>query len=115
MEYIIKTALSAVIIVTVAELSQRNQLIGGLIASLPIVSIMAMIWLYIDTQDAEKVSALSSSIFWMVLPSLVLFFILPIFLKKQMPFYLAMGAACLVTSLVYYLAFMLYTKLGIKT
>lgn len=114
MQYIIKTALSALIIVAVSEISKRNSLLGGLFASLPLVSVLALIWLYIDTKSVDKVAALSMSIFWMVLPSLTLFLLLPVLLKKQMPFYGALFLACLITSLMYFLATLAYGKLGIK-
>lgn len=114
MQYLIKTAISALIIVAVSEFSKRNTLLGGLIASLPIVSILAMIWLYLDTKSPEKVAALSMSIFWMVIPSLSLFLILPLLLKKQIPFHWALILSCLTTSLIYYLATLAYGKLGIK-
>jgi uncharacterized membrane protein (GlpM family) len=82
---ILKVGISALIIVGISEASKRSTLLGGLLASLPLTSLLAFIWLYRDTQDSAKVSALSTSIFWLVLPSLVLFLTLPMFLKR-MPF-----------------------------
>lgn len=79
--YIIKVALSAILIVLVSEVSKKSSLIGGIVASVPLLSVFAMIWLYIDTKSVEKVSQLSTSIFWLVIPSLSLFIILPILLK----------------------------------
>lgn len=114
MPYLIKTALSALIIVAVSEISKRNSLLGGLLASLPLVSVLAMIWLYQDTKCVEKVATLSMSIFWMVIPSLTLFLILPVLLKRHLPFYGALGLSCLATSLVYYLASIAYSKIGIR-
>src|SRR5690349_12496787 len=70
-QYIIKLLISAAIIVAVSEVSKRSSLIGGLLASLPLTSFLAMLWLYKDTKDTAKVAALSMSIFWLVLPSLV--------------------------------------------
>ena len=114
LQYVIKTLLSALIIVAVSEVSRRNALFGGLIASLPLVSILGMIWLYQDTKSPLKVSELSTSIFWMVLPSLFLFLCLPFLLKKAMPFYLALPLSCFATSGVYALALQVYTRLGIQ-
>ena len=59
-------------------------------ASLPLVSFLAMIWLYHDTRDTHKIAALSTSIFWLVLPSLVLFLALPVLLKRGVSFYPAL-------------------------
>lgn len=114
MQYFIKTGLSAMIIVAISEVSKRNTLLGGILASLPLVSILALCWLYLDTKNPAKVADLSISIFWMVLPSLSLFLLLPVLLKKQIPFYGALILSCFVTSLVYYGAFLIYSKLGIK-
>jgi hypothetical protein len=80
--YLIKLFLSAAIIVGVSEVSKRSSLAGGLLASLPLVSFLGMIWLYLDTKDVEKVAGLSRSIFWLVLPSLSLFLVLPLLLKR---------------------------------
>ncbi len=80
--YILKFTISALLIVAVSEVSKRFSLVAGILASLPIVSVLAMIWLYIDTSSVEKVTKLSTSIFWMVLPSLSLFIMLPVLLKK---------------------------------
>ena len=79
--YIIKIIVSSFLIVLISEISKRNSFIGGLLASMPLISILAFIWLYIDTQDSEKVIALAYSIFWLVLPSLTLFIMLPFLLK----------------------------------
>jgi hypothetical protein len=92
-QYIIKLLISAAIIVAVSEISKRSSLIGGLFASLPLTSFLAMLWLYRDTQDAAKVSALSTNIFWLVLPSLVFFFALPALLKSHINFYASFAGA----------------------
>ena len=60
---VIKTLISAVIIVAISELSRRSSLLGALLASLPLTSLLAFIWLYRDTHDTEKIAALSTSIF----------------------------------------------------
>ena len=114
MPFIFKTIVSAILIALIAELSRRNTLLGSLTASLPLVSVLSMVWLYNDTHNIDTVAQLSVSIFWMVLPSLALFLMLPFLLKKGFPFYPALGLACLGTSVIYSLAFLLYTKIGIK-
>jgi F0F1-type ATP synthase assembly protein I len=98
---IIKYVLSAAIVVAVSEIAKRNSLVGGLIASLPLVSLMGMIWLYQETRDTAKVAALSTSIFWLVLPSLVFFVIFPALLKRQVLFYPALGLSILAMLLSY--------------
>jgi ABC-type xylose transport system permease subunit len=91
--YVIKVVLSAVLIVAVSEIAKRSSFLGGLVASLPIISLLAFVWLYVDTKSLDKVAGLSTSIFWLVLPSLSLFVALPLFLKKTGNFYLGLGAA----------------------
>jgi hypothetical protein len=94
-QLVLKFLISAAIVVAVSEISKRSSLIGGLTASLPLTSIMAMIWLYHDTRDVSKVSALAGSIFWLVLPSLVLFLVLPVLLRRGIGFYGALGVSIL--------------------
>lgn len=91
---IIKTLISALVIVAVSEIARRSSLFGALVASLPLTSLLAFIWVYRDTGDAAKIAALSTSIFWLVLPSLVLFLLLPVLLRRGFQFPLAI---CLAT------------------
>lgn len=107
----IKTIISALIIVTVSEVSKRSSLMGALLASLPLVSYLGMIWLYIDTRSVEKVSQLSISVFWMVIPSLSLFIVLPILLKNGLNFYLALFISTVIMIIVYFT--MIYILKGI--
>ena len=92
-QYLIKVLVSAALLVAVAEISKRSLLLGGLLASLPLISLMAMLWLYFDTKDTAKVANLSTSIFWLVLPSLVFFLALPPLLRMKLHFYLGFGLA----------------------
>jgi hypothetical protein len=84
--YLIKLLISAAIIVAVSEISKRTGFWGGVLASLPLVSFLSMIWLYVETKDVEKIASLSTSIFWFVLPSLILFVLLPILLRRGVNF-----------------------------
>jgi hypothetical protein len=92
-QYFLKVLISAVIIVAVSEVSKRSSFYGGLLAALPLVSFLALIWLYLDTKDTVKVARLSTSIFWLVLPSLAFFLVLPPLLKMKLNFYLSLGLA----------------------
>ncbi len=112
--YIIKTFLSAGILVTVSEISKRSTLMGSILASLPLVSILAMIWLYVDSKDSEKIAELSTGIFWLVLPSLSLFIALPVLLKNKVSFYLALFLSITIMVLLYFLMLVILKKFGIK-
>jgi len=112
--YIVKVAISALLIVAIAEISKRSSFIAAVLASVPLVSVLAMIWLYLDTRDADKVAALASGIFWLVLPSLALFIALPLMLKQGFNFYLSMAASILITIACYWLMVTLLDRVGIE-
>ncbi len=112
--YIVKVIISAILIVAISEISKRSSLIGAVLASVPLVSVLAMIWLYIDTKDVGKVAALASGIFWLVLPSLALFIALPLLLKQGINFYLSMGVSVLLTIGCYWLMLTVLDRVGIE-
>ena len=110
---LLKVVLSALIIVAVSEISQRSSLLGGLLASLPLTSLLAFIWLYVDTRDVQQVAALSNSIFWLVLPSLTFCIVCPLLLKR-IDFAWAMLAAVGVMLVSYYAMLYVLGRLGIE-
>ena len=112
--YLMKVVISALLIVAIAEISKRSSLLGALLASVPLVSVMAMIWLYIDTRDSDKVAALATGIFWLVLPSLALFIALPLLLKHGINFYLGLSLSILLTIACYGAMINLLDHVGIK-
>ena len=103
MLYIIKLLLSAGMIVLVSEVSKKYPGLGGLLASLPLTSLLGILWIYGETRDLDKIAAHSSSIFWYVLPSLPMFLLLPWLLRLKLPFGWAMLATCLLTMGLYVL------------
>jgi uncharacterized membrane protein (GlpM family) len=111
---VVKVAITAVLVVVIAEVAKRSSFFGALIASLPIVSILAMVWLYADQRDVDKIASLSTGIFWLVLPSLVLFLVLPVLLKRQVGFALSMVLACAATIVSYAVMVIVLKRLGIK-
>jgi len=112
--YLIKLFLSAFVIVVISEISKRTTLLGGLLASLPLVSILGLSWLYIDTKNTERVAQLTTSIFWMVLPSLSLFVVLPILLKTKLSFLASLSISLVIMSICYLLMILILNKVGIK-
>ena len=112
MHPIIKLAITAVLVVLVSEVAKRSSLLGGLLASLPLVSYLALIWLYTDTHDAQKVAALSTSVFWLVLPSLPFFIVLPALLKR-FGFATSFGIATAIMFACYLLMVALLKRVGI--
>jgi hypothetical protein len=110
-QYILKVAISAFVIVAVSEISKRSSLLGGFLASLPLVSFMAMIWLYVDTRDTEKVAKLSINIFWLVLPSLMFFILFPLLLRMKIHFVSSFLMATAAMLLSYGMVILLAKKL----
>lgn len=109
----IKVLVTAVLVVAISEVAKRSTLFGGILASLPLTSLLAFIWLYGETGDAGKVASLSYSIFWYVLPSLVLFIVLPLLLARGFDFWLSLAVACAVTFAAYALMSQLLARFGV--
>jgi hypothetical protein len=97
----VKALISGVIIASVSEVAKRSPGVGALVLSLPLISILAFIWLWIDTSDKEGVASLAQSTFWFVLPTLPMFLVLPALLRGGMGFWAALGLSCLMTMLLY--------------
>jgi hypothetical protein len=112
--YLTKIVITAVLVVLISEIAKRSTLTGGILASIPLVSVLAMVWLYVDTHDSAKVVALSYSIFWLILPSLTLFVMLPVLIKKGLGFYPSMTVSVLTTLFAYYLVIAAAGRFGIK-
>ncbi|MCC0057663.1 MAG: DUF3147 family protein [Hyphomicrobiaceae bacterium] len=110
----IKVLLTSVLVVAVSEASKRSPLFGALIASIPLTSVLAMIWLYVDTGDTEKIARLSTGIFWLVLPSLVLFISLPILLRAGLDFYVSLAASVALTVGAYFAMLYVLGAAGIE-
>lgn len=111
---IIKLAITALLIVAISEVSKRSSFLGAILASIPLVSVLAMIWLYIDTRDVEKIASLATGIFWLVIPSLVLFISLPLMLRAGVNFYLSLSLSIGLTVSAYFLMVMALKKAGIE-
>lgn len=112
--YLIKIAVTTILIVAISEIAKRSTFVGALLASIPLISVLAMLWLYIDTKDPARVSALSTSVFWLVLPSLALFLVLPLLLKQGLNFYLSMGISIAITAACYLLTLAILNYSGIR-
>ncbi len=96
MYFALKVLITALIVAGVSELSRRYSLMAAALASLPLTSILAFIWTYRETKDLQKVVDLSSSIFWMVIPSLLFFVMFPLFVKAGLKVVPALSLSCLV-------------------
>ena len=98
----VKAALSGVIVAAVSEVSKRYPGLGGLIASLPLVSVLGMMWLWQDTADVERMASHAEGTFWFVLPSLPMFLVIPALLRKVVTFWPSLMIGCGLTIGLYF-------------
>ncbi|MFL6733407.1 MAG: DUF3147 family protein [Sphingomicrobium sp.] len=112
--FLVKAALSGLLAAAISEIARRYPGWGGLVASLPLTSLMAMLWLYRDTNDPEQVARLSEGAFVYILPSLPLFLALPWLLRGGIAFWAAIGITVIGTLALYALTFWAAPRLGIR-
>lgn len=113
MYYAIKLLLAAGILVAVTELAKVNANWSGLIKSLPLVSLVGLIWVYAEQRDTRVIADLSISTLWFVLPSLPFFVLLTVLLRRGFGFWLAFGISLAVMVLGYVLAAFLARRVGV--
>ena len=111
---LVKAVLSGIIIVAASEVARRSPGLGGLIASLPLVSILAIIWLWRDTADMERIAAQLEATFWFVLPSLPMFLVLPAMLRHGFGFWPALALSCLLTMGLYSFMIWALARFGVQ-
>src|SRR6185437_6921420 len=111
---VLKALLSGVIVVAVSEIAKRSPAFGALVASLPLVSLLAIIWLWRDTKDVSRIADHAEATFWYVIPSLPMFLALPWMLRGGTAFWVALAASCLITVLLYGLTVLVAAQFGVK-
>jgi hypothetical protein len=97
----LKLIISAGLIAGISELAKRNLWLAALLAALPLTSLLAFVWMRHEGASVADISQLSRDIFWLVLPSLALFQLLPALLHRGWPFGWALSASCAATALLY--------------
>lgn len=97
----IKALLSGIIIAAVSEIAKRWPGFGALVASLPLISILGMLWLWRDTRDIARMASHAEGTFWFVLPSLPMFLLIPFLLRRGVGFYPALLSGCVLTIALY--------------
>ena len=113
LELATKALLSGVIIAVVSEVAKRNPGLGALITALPLVSILAMIWLWGETGDPTRIASYAQATFWLVLPSLPLFLVMPWLLRSGWGFWQALGTSSLLTFALYLALIWVLARFGI--
>ncbi|MFA7267765.1 MAG: DUF3147 family protein [Sterolibacterium sp.] len=112
--YAIKLFLSALIIVAISEIAKRSTGFAALLASLPLTSLLAFVWLQVEGAQPEKIAELSSQVFWLVIPSLLLFLLLPLLLRNGVGFWASLGLSILATAGCYAALLPLLRRMGVN-
>jgi predicted permease len=112
--YVLKVLVSAVVVVAVSELGKRSSFWGAALASLPLTSLLAFVWMRLDGTETQRIAGLSVGIFWLVLPSLLLFLVFPALLRAGMGFWLSLLLSCIVTAGAYALMVLVLERLGVR-
>lgn len=112
-EFATKAALAGVIVALVASVAQRQPSFGALIASLPLISILGMIFLWWARPDTENMALHAEATFWYVLPSLPMFLLIPMLLRGGTGFWLSLAAGCVMTISLYLIMAFVGRRMGL--
>lgn len=115
MTYLItKALLSGIIITAISELAKRNNMVASIVHSLPLMSLLAFIWLYSETKDAKLIGQHAFGTFWFVLPTLPMFLLMPWLIRTLGGFWSGLGTGIALTVLLYWLTMRLLKVGGIS-
>jgi hypothetical protein len=114
LQLLVKAGLSGVIVAAVSEIARRSPTYGGLLAALPLVSVLAWIWLWRDTGDVARIAAQAEATFWFVLPTLPMFLLIPALLRRGAPFWGALGLGCALTMALFAALTWIGPRFGLK-
>jgi len=112
--YILKLIITALLIVIISEVAKKSSLLGAILAAIPLVSILAMTWMYIDTNSSEKAVEFSNTIIWLIAPTMTLFLAFPILIKQGFNFYISLGISIFLTVLAYYTVILILNRFGMR-
>lgn len=112
--YALKVFVSALLIVAISEIAKRSTAFAALVASLPLTSLLAFVWLRVEGSSSQQIAQLSTQIFWLVLPSLVLFLVLPVLLRYGVEFWLSFAVSIVATVGAYFALLPLLRRMGVE-
>ena len=112
--YITKLIITSLLIVLISEIGKRSSLAGALLAAIPLVSILAMTWMYVDTNSSNSAVEFSNRIVWLIAPSMTMFIAFPILINRGLGFYISMLISITLTILAYYSVIFILDKFGLK-
>ena len=110
----LKIIFTAFIVVLISEIAKRSTVTAGIIASVPLTSLLAFMWFYFDTQDINSIKELSRNILLMVPPSLIFFASIYILISWNFSFYISLVASVILTAFVYWLYLYILNFFGIN-
>lgn len=110
---IFKYLTTALVVVLVSEFAKRSDRLGSLIASLPMVTVLTLIWLYVEKQSIEKISNHAYYTFWYVVPTLPMFLAFP-YLMTKFNFWISLLIFIIGTVLIFWLYALVMKKFGIE-
>ena len=114
LQIVLKVLITAAVVVAVSEIARRSSFWAAVLASLPLTSLLAFVWIHVEGGAADEVARLSQGIFWLVLPSLLLFVLLPVLLRAGLGFWPALALACLATASAYFGTVQLLARFGVR-
>lgn len=110
---IFKYATTALIIVIVSEVAKKSGKIGAIISSLPIVTILVMMWMFIEKQDSKNIAEYAYYTFWFVIPTLPMFLLMPYMLNKGFNFWISLISCVILTGLFFIITALVCRRFGV--
>lgn len=110
---VVKAAVSGLLVMLVSEAARRSPSLGGLIASLPLVSVLAILWMWREGASEDAIARHAEATFWFVLPSLPMFLLMPFLLRAGFGLPASLGAGCALTIGLYLATLALLPRLGV--
>lgn len=114
MYIIFKIIITALIVVAISEISKRSTILASLLASIPLISVLAISWIYFETKDITNIVNLSKNIMLLIPPSLIFFIVLPITINMNINFIYSMLISISSTAIVYVIYIYLLKIIGIS-
>jgi hypothetical protein len=110
---ITKYLISAGVVVVISEVAKRSGKLGGLMAALPLITLLSMVWMYIEQAPEVKIAEQASFTFWYVIPTLPMFLVFP-FLLTRFGFWTSMGLSVILTIVCFFLLSIAVKPMGIE-
>lgn len=111
--FVARALLAGVIVAAVALIGRRSQVAAAIVASLPLVSVLGMIFLWQDTRDPERLAAHAGATLWYVIPSLPMFVLIPALLRNGVSFWGSLGMGCALTVALYLATTFIAARFGV--